>query len=171
VACIDVRLERLVVNTIQPSNSLQSSDFARNDSSWADSVAMREYSSRLCRHDVNAWQGFTWCLQQEQGVLGRRKPGRPAGVKLLPVQVSNEAQDPRTESATATPSAPTSEGRIEITLADGVRMTISGMVSPEQYVLERIADYAINRVAELTAADACPRLMSSAIAGSLSSLV
>jgi hypothetical protein len=42
---------------------------------------------------VNANQVFTWRLQQEQGVLGRRKRGRPAAVKLLPVQVSREAQE------------------------------------------------------------------------------
>ncbi len=44
------------------------------------------------RHGVNANQVFTWRLQQEQGVLGRRKRGRPAAVRLLPVQVSREAR-------------------------------------------------------------------------------
>jgi transposase len=83
------------------------------------------------RHGVNANQVFTWRLQQEQGVLGRRRRGRPA-VKLLPVQVRSEAQEPGAEASTATPAAPASEGRIEITLADGVRIAISGAVSAEQ---------------------------------------
>ena len=84
------------------------------------------------RHGVNANQVFTWRLQQEQGVLGRRRRGRPAAVKLLPVQVRNETQEPLPESSTATFVAPASEGRIEITLADGVRIAISGAVSAEQ---------------------------------------
>jgi hypothetical protein len=53
-------------------------------------------------------------------------------VKLLPVQVRSEAQEPSAEASTATPAAPASEGRIEITLADGVRIAISGAVSAEQ---------------------------------------
>jgi hypothetical protein len=81
---------------------------------------------------VNANQVFTWRLQQEQGVLGRRKRGRPAAVRLLPVQVSREAQEPLAEASSAGLAAPASEGRIEITLADGVRITISGTVSVGQ---------------------------------------
>ena len=84
------------------------------------------------RHGVNANQVFTWRLQQEQGVLGRRRRGRPAAVKLLPVQVRREAQEPAAEASTATLIAPASEGRIDITLADGVRIAISGAVSAEQ---------------------------------------
>ena len=84
------------------------------------------------RHGVNANQVFTWRLQQEQGVLGRRRRGRPAAVKLLPVQVRSEAQEPPAEASTARLTAPASEGRIEITLADGVRIAISGAVSAEQ---------------------------------------
>ena len=84
------------------------------------------------RHGVNANQVFTWRLQQEQGVLGRRRRGRPAAVKLLPVQVRSETQEPLAEASTATLAAPASEGRIEITLADGVRIAISGAVSAEQ---------------------------------------
>lgn len=84
------------------------------------------------RHGVNANQVFTWRLQQEQGVLGRRKRGRPAVVKLLPVQVQSDAQEPQPEACPATLAVPASEGRIEITLADGVRIAISGVVSSEQ---------------------------------------
>jgi transposase len=84
------------------------------------------------RHGVNANQVFTWRLQQEQGVLGRRKRGRPAAVRLLPVQVRSEAQEPLAETSTAMLPAPASAGRIEITLADGVRIAISGAVSAEQ---------------------------------------
>jgi transposase-like protein len=51
------------------------------------------------RHGVNANQVFTWRLQQEQGVLGRRKRGRPATVRLLPVQVRDEARKPPAESS------------------------------------------------------------------------
>jgi transposase len=79
------------------------------------------------RHGVNANQVFAWRRQQDQGVLGRR--ARRAAVKLLAVQVRSEAQEPGTEAGTATPA---SEGRIEITLADGVRIAISGAVSAEQ---------------------------------------
>ena len=84
------------------------------------------------RHGVNANQVFTWRLQQEQGVLGRRKRGRPAAVRLLPVQVRSEAPEPLAEASTATLATPASEGRIEITLGDGVRIAISGAVSAEQ---------------------------------------
>jgi transposase len=84
------------------------------------------------RHGVNANQVFTWRLQQEQGVLGRRKRGRPAAVRLLPVQVRDEARKPQAESSTVMLAAPVIEGRIEITLADGVRVAISGSVSAEQ---------------------------------------
>ena len=84
------------------------------------------------RHGVNANQVFTWRLQQEQGVLGRRKRGRPAAVRLLPVQVRDEARKPPAESSTVVLAAPVVEGRIEITLSDGVRVAISGSVSAEQ---------------------------------------
>ncbi len=81
---------------------------------------------------MNANQVFTWRLQQEQGVLGRRKRGRPAAVKLLPVQVRDEVRKAPAESSTATLAALTTEGRIEITLADGVRIAIGGAVPAEQ---------------------------------------
>jgi transposase len=84
------------------------------------------------RHGVNANQVFTWRLQQEQGVLGRRKRGRPAAVRLLPVQVGRETRESPTEASTAPPATPVSEGRIEITLADGIRIAISGAVAAEQ---------------------------------------
>jgi transposase len=84
------------------------------------------------RHGVNANQVFTWRLQQEQGVLGRRKRGRPATVKLLPVKVGSESQEPLVEPTSAMPAIPASEGRIEITLTDGVRIAIRGAVSSEQ---------------------------------------
>lgn len=84
------------------------------------------------RHGVNANQVFTWRLQQEQGVLGRRKRGRPATVKLLPVQVRSGTQEPLAEPTTAMPVIPASEACIEITLADGVRIAIRGAVSSEQ---------------------------------------
>src|SRR6266567_451819 len=62
------------------------------------------------RHGVNANQVFTWRLQQEQGVLGRRKRGRPVAVRLLPVQVSRAAQEPSAQvSAAARLTAPGSE--------------------------------------------------------------
>jgi len=81
------------------------------------------------RHGVNANQVFTWRLQQEQGVLGRRKRGRPASVKLLPVQVRSETQEP---PAVASVAAPAREGCMEITLTDGMRIAIRGAVSSEQ---------------------------------------
>ena len=81
------------------------------------------------RHGVNANQIFTWRLQQEQGVLSRRRRGRPAAVKLLPAQVRSETQEPRAEQSVERSA---SAGRIEITLADGVRIGISGAVSAEQ---------------------------------------
>ena len=84
------------------------------------------------RHGVNANQVFTWRLQQEQGVLGRRKRGRPAAVRLLPVQVSREARESPAEASAAPPATHMSEGRIEITLADGIRIAISGVVAAEQ---------------------------------------
>lgn len=84
------------------------------------------------RHGVNANQVFTWRLQQEQGVLGRRKRGRPVAVKLLPVQVRGEAREAAPEASTEREEAPAIEGRIEITLTDGVRITINGEVPTEQ---------------------------------------
>jgi transposase len=82
------------------------------------------------RHRVNANQVFAWRRQQDQGVLGRRT--RRGGVKLVRVQVRGEAQEPRTEAGNARATASGSEGRIEIILADGVRIAISGVVSAEQ---------------------------------------
>ncbi len=82
------------------------------------------------RYGVNANQVFAWRRQQDQGVLGRR--ARQAAVKLLRVQVSSEAPEPGAETNTAMAAAPASEGRIEITLANGVRIAISGAVSAEQ---------------------------------------
>ncbi len=79
------------------------------------------------RHAVNGNQIFAWRRQQDQGVLGQSP--RQAAVKLVPVQVRSEAQEPRAEQSV---TSPVREGRIEITLADGVRIAISGAVSAEQ---------------------------------------
>jgi len=68
------------------------------------------------RHGVNANQVFTWRLQQ----------------RLLPVQVSREARESPAETSPAPPATPVSEGRIEITLPDGIRIAISGAVAAEQ---------------------------------------
>src|SRR6267154_1094189 len=78
------------------------------------------------RHGVNANQVFTWRLQQEQGVLGRRKRGRPAAVRLLLVQGRDESREPPPELSAAAAAAVTIEGRIEITLADGVLIAARG---------------------------------------------
>jgi transposase len=83
------------------------------------------------RHGVNANQVFTWRLQQEQGVLGRRRRGRPAAVKLLPVQVRDEVETPEATSV-GTLATPANNGRVEITLTDGVRIAISGTVPADQ---------------------------------------
>jgi transposase len=79
------------------------------------------------RHGVNGNQIFAWRRQQDQGVLGQST--RQASVKLLPVRVHSEAQEPRAGQSSERSA---SEGRIEITLADGVRIAISGAVSAEQ---------------------------------------
>jgi transposase len=82
------------------------------------------------RHEVNANQIFAWRRQQDQGVLSQRIPR--SGVKLLPVQVRGESEEPETQAKGVRPTAPVNEGRIEITLADGVRIVVSGTVSADQ---------------------------------------
>lgn len=78
------------------------------------------------RHAVNANQVFAWRRQHDQGVLGRRTR---RGARLIRVEVSEAAAKQTAHAASAiTPS----EGRIEITLADGVRVAICGAVASEQ---------------------------------------
>jgi len=84
------------------------------------------------RHGVNANLIFGWKRQDKQGVLGRRS--RRGAVKLLPVRVSVEPGEQRTEPARTLPAG--TEGRIEITLAGDIRIAVIGAVPVER--LERL---------------------------------
>lgn len=77
------------------------------------------------RHAVNPKQVYTWRRQLEQGTLVPAK----AGARLLEVRVSGPGL---VEKAQESRHAAGCEGRIEITLADGVRIAISGSVGPER---------------------------------------
>lgn len=77
------------------------------------------------RHAVNPKQVYTWRRQLEQGTLAPAK----ADARLLEVRVSGPGC---AEEAQGSGRAAGSEGRIEITLADGVRIAISGSVGPER---------------------------------------
>lgn len=78
------------------------------------------------RHAVNANQVFAWRRQHDQGVLGRRTR---RGARLIRVEVSETATE-QTAPGHVSALAP-SEGRIEITLTDGVRVAICGAVESE----------------------------------------
>jgi transposase len=82
------------------------------------------------RHVVNANQIFAWRRQQDQGVLNQRMP--QSGVKLLPVHVRGESEEPETQASSVRLAVSASEDRIEITLVDGVRIVVSGAVSADQ---------------------------------------
>lgn len=77
------------------------------------------------RHGVNANLVFGWRRQHAQGVLAQHSIG--GGVKLLPVKVSDErAVEPQSMVKVA------GEGRIEITLARDIRITLIGAVAMER---------------------------------------
>jgi transposase len=76
------------------------------------------------RHAVNANQVFAWRRQHDQGVLGRRTR---RGARLIRVEVSEEAAKQTAQAGAIT----SGEGRIEITLTDGVRVAICGAVASE----------------------------------------
>lgn len=83
------------------------------------------------RHEVNANQVFAWRRLADQGLL--RPSASDGTVKLLPVKVSPERRRQVRESRPRSPSSRAgAEGRIEITLADGVRMAICGPVTSER---------------------------------------
>lgn len=75
------------------------------------------------RHEVNANQVFAWRRLADQGLL--RSSASDGAVQLLPVKVSpgrrkqGRERRPRSPSSRSVP-----EGRIEITLGDGVRVAI-----------------------------------------------
>jgi len=73
------------------------------------------------RYAASAQQVYKWRRQYRQGRLA---PGRH-GAQLLEVQVDDR-------SSVASGRAGTAEGRIEITLADGVRIAVSGAVGIER---------------------------------------
>lgn len=77
------------------------------------------------RHAVNANQIFAWRRQHDQGVLGRRTR---RGARLIRVEVSEEGA----KQISPSPGViATSEARIEITLANRVRIAIYGAVASE----------------------------------------
>jgi transposase len=83
------------------------------------------------RHEVNANQVFAWRRLADQGLL--RPTGSEAAVKLLPVKVSGVRHGrARQRRPTSSSSRAGAEGRIEITLADGVRVAICGPVTSER---------------------------------------
>jgi transposase len=74
------------------------------------------------RHDVNANQLFKWRRQLAVAV--------PAPARLVPVEVApGSAGGPLLEAGPPVPIKP-APGRIEITLAGGVRVKIEGAVDP-----------------------------------------
>lgn len=83
------------------------------------------------RHEVNANQVFAWRRLADQGLL---RPSTDDGaVKLLPVKVSGARHGRvRERRATSSSNRAGSEGRIEITLADGVRVAVCGAVTGER---------------------------------------
>jgi transposase len=83
------------------------------------------------RHEVNANQVFAWRRLADQGLL--RPSTNEGAVKLLPVKVSQERRRQIRESRPRSALTRTgAEGRIEITLADGVRVAICGPVTSER---------------------------------------
>lgn len=84
------------------------------------------------RHEVNANQVFSWRRLADQGLL--RAGAGEGEIKLLPIKVTGTRRKrfgdagPRPSVAPAT----TTEGRIEITLPDGMRIAICGAVSGER---------------------------------------
>lgn len=81
------------------------------------------------RHAVNPTQVYKWRRQLDQGALGASRASSPAPARLIEVQVSGEPVVAATSAARGTSG---SEGRIEITLADGVRIAICGSVGAER---------------------------------------
>lgn len=83
------------------------------------------------RHEVNANQVFAWRRLADQGLL--RPRGSEGAVQLLPVKVSpvrrRQVRERRPRPISTRAGA---EGRIEVTLADGVRVAICGAVTAER---------------------------------------
>ena len=78
------------------------------------------------RYAVNPKQVYTWRRLFDLGAL---EPNGPVGTRLIEVQMNGEP------AAVATPAvrrAGASEGRIEITLADGVQIAVCGSVEAER---------------------------------------
>lgn len=83
------------------------------------------------RHEVNANQVFAWRRLADQGLL--RPSASDGAVKLLPVKVSGVRQGRlRERRPTLSSNRASAEGRIEITLADGVRVAVCGAVTGER---------------------------------------
>jgi transposase len=83
------------------------------------------------RHEVNANQVFAWRRLADQGLL--RPSGSEGAVKLLPVKLSGAPQGRvRGRRPTSSSNRTGVEERIEITLADGVRVAICGTVTGER---------------------------------------
>jgi transposase len=83
------------------------------------------------RHEVNANQVFAWRRLADQGLL--RPSGSEGAVKLLPVKVSGvRHRRARQSHPTSSSNRTGGEGRIEITLADGVRVAVCGPVTGER---------------------------------------
>lgn len=85
------------------------------------------------RHALNPKQVYTWRRLFDQGALATSSPRSHAAGRLIEVQVSREPVG-GTAPVGCWPDA--SGGRIEITLADGVRIAIYGSVGVER--LERV---------------------------------
>lgn len=89
------------------------------------------------RHDVNANQLFKWRRQLADAV--------PAAAGLVPVEVTpGPVGGPLIEAGPSAPIKPT-PGRIEITLAGGVRVRIEGAADPAAVTAALIAVMKVRR--------------------------
>lgn len=82
------------------------------------------------RHEVNANQVFAWRRLADQGLL--RPSASDGAVKLLPVVSRQRQERVRERRPRSSLNRAGAEGRIEVTLADGVRVAICGMVTGER---------------------------------------
>ncbi len=76
------------------------------------------------RHGVNANQVFAWRRQYQRGELGARAGTQAAETVIVPVRVAAAPQADGPSSAIETGALPSGSPRIEIELAEGMRLKV-----------------------------------------------
>jgi transposase len=116
-----------LVETVKPATQRRRYSKAMKRQIVEECLTGRESASKVARrHDINANLLFTWRRQYEAGIFGNQA----ASPALVPIIVKPRGQTCPPTSASPDPAAHRGSGHLDIHLASGHRLVVTGAACP-----------------------------------------